>query len=71
MVLLIGTSRLLLGLHFVSDVIGGFVLGLAWLAAATAVFGIWRKEEGKTAPDLTKGVEPEAGTDLRGDHVAA
>jgi undecaprenyl-diphosphatase len=71
MVLLIGSSRLLLGLHFVSDVVGGFVLGLAWLLAATAVFGIWRKEEGKPSPDLTKGVEPEAGADLRGEHVAA
>jgi undecaprenyl-diphosphatase len=68
-VLLIGSSRLLLGLHFVSDVVGGYVLGWAWLLGATAVFEIWRKEEGKRPPDdLTKGVEPEAGADLRGEH---
>lgn len=64
--LAIGTSRLLLGVHFVSDVVGGFVLGLAWLVGAVAVFEVWRKEEGRgvTAP-LAEGVEPEAASDLR------
>jgi membrane-associated phospholipid phosphatase len=70
-VLLIGSSRLLLGVHFISDVVGGYVLGLAWLLAATAVFGIWRKEEGKRPADLTAGVEPEAGAALRGETVPA
>ena len=63
-VLAIGSSRLLLGLHFVSDVIGGYVLGAAWLLAATAVFEIWREDEGKrhltTGDVLAEGVEPEA-----------
>ena len=68
-VLAVGSSRLLLGVHFVSDVIGGYVLGLAWLLAATAVFEIWRKEEGKRpAHVLDEGVEPESGPALRGDH---
>jgi undecaprenyl-diphosphatase len=64
--LAIGTSRLFLGVHFLSDVAGGFVLGLAWLIGAVAVFEIWRKEEGRrvTSP-LDEGVEPEAGRDLR------
>jgi undecaprenyl-diphosphatase len=66
-VLLIGSSRLLLGVHFVTDVVGGYVLGLAWLLAATSVFGIWRKEEGKRPADLTEGVEPEAAADLKGE----
>jgi undecaprenyl-diphosphatase len=66
-VLAIGTSRLFLGVHFVSDVIGGFVLGLAWLAASTAAFSIWRTEEGKKPVDVTQGVEPEAAAALRGD----
>ncbi|MEY2407138.1 MAG: hypothetical protein QOG39_2054 [Acidimicrobiaceae bacterium] len=65
LVLAIGSSRLLLGLHFLTDVVGGYVLGLAWLLASTAVFGIWRKEEGKPPPDLTKGLEPDAGADLK------
>ena len=66
-VLAIGTSRLFLGVHFVSDVIGGFVLGLAWLAASTAAFSIWRTEEGKQPVEVTEGVEPEAAAALRGD----
>ena len=66
LVLAIGCSRLLLGVHFVSDVIGGYVLGLAWLIAAVAAFEIWRTEEGrrKTKP-LAEGIEPEAARDLK------
>lgn len=64
-VLAIGCSRLLLGVHFVSDVIGGYVLGVAWLVGAVAAFEIWRVETGRrpTAP-LEEGVEPEAAGDL-------
>ena len=70
-VLAIGCSRLLLGVHFLSDVLGGYVLGFAWLIAATAVFEIWREEEGRhhqTPTELvTEGVEPEAAPALLGD----
>lgn len=64
--LAIGSSRLMLGVHFFSDVLGGYVLGLAWLIGSVAVFEVWRMEEGKpkTAP-LEEGVEPEAAPDLR------
>ena len=61
MIVAVACSRLALGVHFLSDVVGGFVLGLAWLAAATAAFSIWRVEEGKPAVDPTEGLEPEAG----------
>jgi undecaprenyl-diphosphatase len=67
LVLAIGTSRLFLGVHFVSDVVGGFVLGLAWLSASTAAFSIWRTDEGKKPVEVTQGVEPEAATALRGE----
>jgi len=33
MILAIGFSRVALGVHYVSDVLGGFVLGAAWVAA--------------------------------------
>jgi undecaprenyl-diphosphatase len=69
LVVAIGVSRLMLGVHFVSDVIGGWVLGLAWLTAVTAAFSIWRKEEGKPPVDVTEGVEPEAADDLAGENA--
>jgi undecaprenyl-diphosphatase len=66
LVLAIGCSRLLLGVHFVSDVVGGFVLGLAWLAGAVAVFETWRTDLGRRPTDpLREGIEPEASKDLR------
>jgi membrane-associated phospholipid phosphatase len=65
LVLAIGFSRLALGVHFVSDVVGGYVLGLAWLVASVAAFEIWRSERGRrrTRP-LEEGVEPEETRDL-------
>jgi undecaprenyl-diphosphatase len=59
-VLAIGLSRLALGVHFISDVLGGYVLGAAWLMGSVAVFEVWREDRGRrpTKP-LTEGVEPE------------
>lgn len=66
-VLAVGSSRLLLGVHFLSDVVGGYVLGLAWLAGSIALFEAWREEEGRRRSDpFGEGVEPEAGPALRG-----
>ena len=61
MIAAVAFARLGLGVHYLSDVIGGFVLGMAWLAASTAAFSIWRVEQGKPAVDLDEGLEPEAG----------
>lgn len=59
-ILLIGFSRLTLGVHYISDVLGGYVLGAAWLIASVAAFEIWREDRGRrrTSP-LEEGVEPE------------
>jgi undecaprenyl-diphosphatase len=58
-VTLMAMSRLSLGVHYVSDVLGGFVLGVAWLLAGTAAFSIWRHEEGRKKVEVLEGAEPE------------
>lgn len=64
-VLAIGLSRLGLGVHYTSDVIAGYLLGIAWLMMATAAFSIWRVERGgeKVVPTVD-GIEPEHDPDL-------
>lgn len=64
LVLAIGMSRLALGVHYLSDVLGGFALGSGWLAASTAAFSIWRVERGESAVDAKEGLEPESAGDL-------
>jgi membrane-associated phospholipid phosphatase len=60
LVLAIGFSRLTLGVHYVSDVLGGYVLGAAWLAASVAAFEIWREERHRPRTQvLEEGLEPE------------
>lgn len=61
----IAFSRLALGVHFMSDVLGGIVLGAAWLIASTAAFSIWRTERGRKPVDVGRGLEPEAARDLK------
>lgn len=60
----IGFSRLALGVHYLTDILGGYTLGAAWLAASTAAFSIWREERGRKPVDPARGVEPEAKRDL-------
>jgi undecaprenyl-diphosphatase len=49
-VLAIGLSRLYLGVHWATDVLGGWVTGLAWLALCLTVRQVWRKTRGR--PEL-------------------
>ena len=65
-VLAIGSTRLLLGVHFISDVVGGFTLGLAWLSASVAAWELYREDTGKRRTEpLEEGIDPESGPALR------
>ena len=59
-VLAIGFSRLGLGVHYLSDVLGGYLLGAGWLAATTAAFTAWRRDRRLPRRPLTEGLEPAA-----------
>lgn len=63
-VLTICATRLALGVHYLSDVAGGVVLGLAWLAASVAAFRVWRTDRGVPVAPVAEGLEPEAKADL-------
>lgn len=64
MILGIGFSRVALGVHYVSDVLAGYVLGGAWVLAMAAAFNAWRVERGKPKASLDEGLEPEAASRL-------
>lgn len=70
---LISFSRIALGVHFLSDVVGGWVIGSAWVLAMTAAFSAWRREEHKPPVHPSEGLEPEQRARLRpgGDPAAA
>ena len=59
MVLAIGFSRIALGVHYLSDVIGGFILGAAWVAAMAAAFNAMRVDRGRRAASPGEGLEPD------------
>jgi undecaprenyl-diphosphatase len=56
--LLVAVTRVVLGVHYVTDVTAGLLLGWGWVMACTALFSAWRAEEGRPAPVLEEGVEP-------------
>src|SRR5215469_6191120 len=62
----IGISRLLLGVHYISDVLGGWTLGITWLGITAFAFELSRQAAGEPVTDpVTEGLEPEARADLQ------
>lgn len=53
---LVAATRVLLGVHYLSDVIGGLMIGLGWAAVCTAVFVLERKERGEPVDVDTEGI---------------
>ena len=51
LVLLIGWSRIYLGVHYVSDVIGGYTAGLLWLATCISGLEVARRWHGQSSSD--------------------
>ncbi|HEY2791298.1 MAG TPA: phosphatase PAP2 family protein [Micromonosporaceae bacterium] len=65
LVALIGISRLMLGVHYLSDVIGAWALGIAWLGLTAYAFELVRRQHGEAPTPITEGLEPEATEDLK------
>jgi len=67
--LVVAFARVGLGVHYLTDVTAGLVLGLAWVTATSAVFEWWRRDVGlppspatEAEPELSTGVpEPRTG----------
>jgi len=57
--LLIGFSRISLGVHYLSDVVGAYLIGTVWLIGMISAFRTWRREDGKPVADVREGLEPE------------
>ena len=57
--LVVAATRVVLGVHYVSDVTAGLLIGWGWTAACTALFTAWRADEGRPVAPLEEGIEPE------------
>ena len=66
LIALIGISRILLGVHYLSDVLGAWAVGITWLGITALAFEATRSAAGQPVTDpVTEGLEPEARADLK------
>ncbi|MEU5882399.1 phosphatase PAP2 family protein [Spirillospora sp. NPDC047279] len=69
-----GVCRVALGVHYVSDVLAGWLLGAGIVLATAAAFETWRQDAGRPpVRPVREGVEPEAAPRIspRGDPADA
>ena len=58
--LVTGLCRIGLGVHWASDVVAGWLLGIATVAAMTVAYDKWRERQGRRDISVTEqGIEPE------------
>ncbi|MEV7376479.1 phosphatase PAP2 family protein [Streptomyces sp. NPDC090301] len=55
----VGYTRVALGVHWVSDVVGGWLLGVTVVTATTLAFEAWRLDTGRRRTTPAQGLEPE------------
>jgi membrane-associated phospholipid phosphatase len=63
-VLLTGFDRVALGVHYVSDVVAGWIVALACLVGTAGAFEIWRREQGRLPSAPSAGVDPDAADEM-------
>jgi undecaprenyl-diphosphatase len=68
----VGVSRILLGVHYLSDVVGAWALGVAWLGLTAFAFEMsrWYSGQRVTQP-LAEGLTPDSAGDLKPADPAA
>src|SRR6187431_2928887 len=60
-VALVGFARVALGVHYVSDVVAGWLIGAGLVAATVVAFETWRRPDARPAGQVLKeGVDPAA-----------
>src|SRR6266516_4810557 len=66
LIALIGISRILLGVHYLSDVVGAWAIGILWLGITAFAFELTRHGAGlPVTHPVIQGLEPEARADLK------
>ena len=63
---LIGFARVTLGVHYLSDVIGGWIFAAGWIVATCAGFRVWRKHVSPQSRTKAAGLDVEASEHLVG-----